>query len=238
VPLIAELLARRVRSDGAAPLVTYYDTASGARTELSATTLANWVAKTSNLLTDELLLPDGARIELRVAARHPGHWMTLVWALACWQTGAVVTLGRPDEAAVVVGGPEDVNVDAGDAELVVCSLHPLGLGLQPPVPAHVVDYATEVRAQPDRWSGVPPRPDALAWVDADRELTLAALTAEDVAAPQRVLVHVGEPWATVRAALVVPLRDGGSSVVLDGEADTERVEQLVASERVVAVVTA
>ena len=57
VPLIAELLARRVRSDGAAPLVTYYGTASGARTELSATTLANWVAKTSNLLTDELLLP-------------------------------------------------------------------------------------------------------------------------------------------------------------------------------------
>src|SRR3954468_2957567 len=99
VPLVAELLARRVRSDGAAPLVTYYESGSGARTELSATTLANWVAKTSNLLTDELLLPDGAGVELRVAERHPGHWMTLVWAVACWQTGAVVTVGPPGAGA-------------------------------------------------------------------------------------------------------------------------------------------
>ena len=82
VPLIAELLARRVRSDGAAPLVTCYDDAAGTRGELSGTTVANWVAKTSNLLTDELLLPADAAVELLVAGRHPGHWMTLVWALA------------------------------------------------------------------------------------------------------------------------------------------------------------
>ena len=49
VPSIAELLARRVRSDGGAPLLTYYDTDDGVRTELSGTTFANWVAKTSNL---------------------------------------------------------------------------------------------------------------------------------------------------------------------------------------------
>src|SRR4051812_38751092 len=117
VPLIAELLARRVRSDGSAPLLTHYDDDTGARTELSATTLANWVAKTSNLLTDELLLEPGAAVELLVAARHPGHWMTLVWALACWQTGAVVTLGRPDESSVVVCGPQYADVDPGAAEL-------------------------------------------------------------------------------------------------------------------------
>ena len=134
VPSIAELLARRVRSDGGAPLLTYYDTDDGVRTELSGTTFANWVAKTSNLLTDELLVSPGDAVELLVAARHPGHWMTLVWAQACWQTGLVVTLGRPAEARLVVCGPAYADVDPGDAELVACSLHPFGLGLEPPVP--------------------------------------------------------------------------------------------------------
>ena len=41
VPTLAELLARRVRTDGSAPLITYYDLGSGERTELSAITFAN-----------------------------------------------------------------------------------------------------------------------------------------------------------------------------------------------------
>ncbi|HEY0237636.1 MAG TPA: TIGR03089 family protein, partial [Friedmanniella sp.] len=69
MPLIADLLARRVRSDGSAPLVTYYDTDAGVRTELSATTVSNWVAKTSNLLTDELMASPGSRVELLLAER-------------------------------------------------------------------------------------------------------------------------------------------------------------------------
>ena len=236
MPLIAELLARRARSAGSAPLVTYYDTDAGVRTELSGTTLANWVAKTSNLLTDELLLAPGAAVELLVAARHPGHWMTLVWALACWQTGAVVTLGRPDEAQLVVCGPDYAAVEPGDAELVACSLHPLGLGLQPPVPVGVVDYAAEVRVQPDAWSGVPVPVDAPAWRDPARMLDQTGLLAGGPAPGQRLLVRPGEPWATVRDAIVAPLRDGGSSVVLSGTADEQRVKQIGLAERVDAVV--
>jgi uncharacterized protein (TIGR03089 family) len=236
VPLIAELLARRVRSDGAAPLVTYYDTDSGVRTELSAVTFANWVAKTSNLLSDELLVAPGDRVELLVAARHPGHWMTLVWALACWQTGLVVTLGRPVGARLVVCGPAYSDVDPGDAELVACSLHPFGLGLEPPVPAHVLDYAAEVRVQPDAWSGVPVPADAPAWQDGERALDQAELVVGGPATRQRLLVRPGDPWATVRDALVAPLRDGGSTVVLDGAADEQRITQIGVAERVDAVV--
>ncbi|MGI3781945.1 MAG: TIGR03089 family protein [Janthinobacterium lividum] len=232
MPLIAELLARRVRSAGSAPLVTYYDTDAGVRTELSGTTVANWVAKTSNLLTDELLSSPGSSVELLVAARHPGHWMTLVWALACWQTGAVVTLGRPDEAQVVVCGPDHAGVDPGDAELVACSLHPLGLGLEAPVPSAVVDYATEVRGQPDVWSGVRVPSDAPAWRDAERVLTQDELVGGGPAPAQRLLVRTGDPWATLRDAIVVPLRDGGSSVVLTGTADEQRVTQIGVAERV------
>jgi uncharacterized protein (TIGR03089 family) len=236
VPLIAELLARRVRSAGSAPLVTYYDTHAGVRTELSGTTFANWVAKTSNLLTDELMLVPGASVELLVAARHPGHWMTLVWALACWQTGTAVTLGRPDEAALVVCGPDYAGVDPGAAELVACSLHPLGLGLEPPVPSGVVDYAAEVRIQPDVWNVVPVASDAPAWHDHERTLDQTGLLTGGPAPAQRLLVRAGDPWATVRDAIVVPLRDGGSSVVLAGTADEERARQIGLTERVDAFV--
>jgi len=231
VPLVTELLARRVRADGSSPLVTYYDTDSGARTELSATTLENWVAKTTNLLADELLVSPGDAVELVVAEHDPGHWMTLVWALACWRSGAVVTLGRPDEAVVVVCGPAYEGVEHGTAELVSCSLHPLGLGLGTVAPG-VVDYALEVRAQPDRAGSAALGPQDPAWRDAERELDQAGLLDGPTGPAHRSLVRPGDPWATVRDAVVRPLRDGGSSVVLRGDADEERVRQVVTAERV------
>ncbi|SDU81809.1 TIGR03089 family protein [Microlunatus sagamiharensis] len=230
MPLIADLLARRVRSDGSAPLVTCYDLGDGTRVELSATTTANWVAKTSNLLTDELLLEPGALVELDVAREHPGHWMTLVWALSCWQVGATVTLGRPDEAALLVTGPTP-GAGTGGTEVVACSLHPLGLGIGD-LPAGVVDFATEVRGQPDQWSGLPVTGDAPAWRDDTRSLTQQDLLAGDPADARRVLVTAGGAWETVRDALVVPLRDGGSSVVVSGTPDPARVAGIAATERV------
>ena len=233
MPLIADLLARRVRSDGSAPLVTCYDLGAGTRVELSATTTANWVAKTSNLLTDELLLEPGALVELEVAREHPGHWMTLVWALSCWQTGATVTLGRPEGADLLVTGPSP-SPGAGGADVVACSLHPLGLGIGD-LPAGVVDFATEVRGQPDQWSGSPVRGDAPAWFDEARSLTQQDLLAGGPAEARRVLVTAAEPWTTVRDALVVPLRDGGSSVVVSGTPDPARVAEIAATERVDAV---
>ncbi|MGF7238961.1 MAG: hypothetical protein ACQSGP_29015, partial [Frankia sp.] len=51
---VAAALARRLATDPARPMLTFYDDQTGERTELSATTLDNWVAKTANLLTDSL----------------------------------------------------------------------------------------------------------------------------------------------------------------------------------------
>ena len=76
--LISNLLAQRVRRNGAEPLITYYDLDSGERTELSAVSFANWVNKTSNLLVDEFLIDAGDAIQLRLAETHPGHWVTLI----------------------------------------------------------------------------------------------------------------------------------------------------------------
>jgi uncharacterized protein (TIGR03089 family) len=46
--LLDPLLTR----DPVGPRITYYDDATGERIELSTVTLANWAAKTANLLRD------------------------------------------------------------------------------------------------------------------------------------------------------------------------------------------
>ncbi|MFZ4373965.1 MAG: TIGR03089 family protein, partial [Mycobacterium sp.] len=44
------------------PRITFYDDSSGERIELSTVTLANWAAKTANLLRDELGAGPGSRV--------------------------------------------------------------------------------------------------------------------------------------------------------------------------------
>src|SRR4029453_8957031 len=97
--LLADRLRRRVRANGSTPLLTFYDLDSGARTELSATSLSNWVDKTSNLLEDEVGAEEGDVISIPLAVEAPGHWLTAVWQLACWQVGLVVDLSKPTQPA-------------------------------------------------------------------------------------------------------------------------------------------
>ena len=52
--LTAALLDPLLARDPMGPRITYYDDATGERIELSAVTLANWAAKTANLLREEL----------------------------------------------------------------------------------------------------------------------------------------------------------------------------------------
>src|SRR5215203_6211222 len=104
--LIAGWLRRWVRNQGASPLLTYYDPKRGERVELSGVSAANWVDKTSNLLVDELDVEPGDAVDLTLAKAHPGHWVGLVWMLACWQVGAVVSLDQ-GAARVAVLGPDD-----------------------------------------------------------------------------------------------------------------------------------
>jgi uncharacterized protein (TIGR03089 family) len=228
--LISGRLRRWVRERGASPLLTYYDLATGERTELSGVSVANWVDKTSNLLVDELGSEPGDQVELAVAERNPGHWVTLVWQLACWQVGAAVTLGRRTSAAVVVVGPEDSTAAAAGASVLMCSLHPLGLPLTQPPGGGVLDYILEVRAQPDQHAAVPQSGLALAWRDATRQLTQADLVTE-VSTDQRRLVRPSDPWTTVRQGLLAPLLGGGSSVVVAGPATPDRLASIASQEQ-------
>ena len=231
VPLVAELLARRVDRDGAAPLITYYDPEHGERTELSATTFANWVAKTANLIAGELLLDPGDVVELDLARTHPGHWMTLVWELACWRSGTVVSVGSSAAARVMVCGPDWAEIDPGSADLVACALHPLGLGFTEPLPGSVVDYALEVRGQADTFAAPPLSGSSPAWLGAEQTLSQAELTAAGSNLPRRRLIRPSAPWPTAYGALIQPLLHGGSTVVVAGPIHDERLERIRIDER-------
>ncbi len=226
--LLAERLRQRVSLAGSAPLLTCYDVESGARTELSATSFSNWVDKTSNLLQDEVAVGEGDVISMPLAVEAPGHWLTAVWQLACWQVGLVVDLTNRSTAAAVVTGRHWHHHSEGD--IFACALHPLGFGFGEPLPDGVRDYAIEVRNQPDQFYGAPPQPAATAWVDAQRRLTQTDLVSLD-GPPARRLVRAGDPWPTCRDGIVTALVTGGSAVVVVG-GDADQMTRIADSERV------
>ena len=76
---------------GDKPFLTWYEDRRGERVELSFKTFDNWVAKTANLLVDEL----GAGPGDRVGALLVDHWQTPIVLAACWRAGAGVVALDP-----------------------------------------------------------------------------------------------------------------------------------------------
>ena len=215
--LIAERLRQRVKNDGSAPLLTYYDLRSGERVELSAASFSNWVDKTSNLLVEEVAATEGEVISMPLAVEAPGHWLTAVWQLACWQAGLSVDLTDDPLAVAVVAGRHWQDHPARD--LFACALHPLGFGFAEPLPDGVRDYAVEVRAHADRIFGAQPAPDTVAWVDKERTLSQRDLVTVEGPASRR-LVQAADTWPTCRDGVVTALMTNGSAVlVVGGDAD-------------------
>ena len=136
-------------SDPAGPRITYYDDATGERIELSTATLANWAAKTGNLLRDEL----GASPASRVAVLLPSHWQTAAVLFGVWWIGAEVVLdgGRADIALCTADRLPEADDAVGAGEIAVLSLDPFGKAV-PDLPVGVTDYATAVRVHGDQIS--------------------------------------------------------------------------------------
>lgn len=134
-----------LRADPVGPRITYYDDATGERIELSAATLANWAAKTGNLLRDEL----GAGPDSRVAMLLPAHWQTAAVLFGAWWTGAEVVLGGPGDIALCTADRlAEASKIAGTGEVAVLSLDPFGRPATD-LPVGVTDYATAVRVHGD-----------------------------------------------------------------------------------------
>jgi uncharacterized protein (TIGR03089 family) len=227
--LLAERLRQRVRINGSAPLLTYYDLNSGERTELSAISFSNWVDKTSNLLVDELAVDQGDVISMPLALEAPGHWLTAAWQVACWQVGLAVDLTSPSTSAAVVTGRQWQGYDT--PEIYACALHPLGFGFTEPLPPGVHDYAIEVRRHADQFFGKSPDVDVTAWIDPERTLNQADLINIEGPAVRR-LIRAGDPWSTVRDGVMTALVTGGSAVVVVGSGNAEQLTRLAQSERV------
>ena len=246
---LTDLLRLAVQRDGARPFITYYDDATGERTELSVTTFHNWVAKTSNYLGDELGLGSGSAVGVSL----PLHWLTAVWLSACWAVGAVPVINPTDDevldAAVI--GPRRVDHDhellpmAND--VVAVSLAPLAasfgrLGIE--LPDGVRDYTDEVRLHGDHF--VPaawPSPDDpalcvrdLTWTHNELVHHVTALAARfGIGERARLLTTQDldgvDPLDAILAAFITPLVVDGSVVMcvnadpsgLSARADAEHV---------------
>lgn len=148
--LSATVLDPLLSADPAGPRITYYDDATGERIELSTVTMANWAAKTANLLRDEM----GAGPGTRVAVLLPAHWQTAAVLFGIWWIGAEVSLsGGSDHPADVALCTRERLDEADDAvsggEVAVLSLDPFGKAAAD-LPIGVTDYATAVRVHGDQ----------------------------------------------------------------------------------------
>jgi len=220
---------------GPRPFLTWYG-AEGERIELSGAVTANWVAKTVNLLVEELDAGPGTLIRIDL----PPHWRTAVWALAIWRTGAGVVLDGSSGSAGALVTDRPAAAAAGELdgdfeELLAQVLPSLARSFDGELPRGAIDAARVVGGFGDVVGFVaPPDPGAPAVVRAGTTTTHAELEgwASELPAGARLAVRVGsrEPAELEAfAALVLgALRAGTSLVLLAGEQDLERI---CASER-------
>ncbi|MBE7159899.1 MAG: TIGR03089 family protein [Williamsia herbipolensis] len=143
------------RTDPAAPLITFYDDASGERTELSATTSANWAAKVASFLRDEAGVMPGDR----VAVIAPAHWQTFVVLAGIWWAGADAVIGAGHAATVAFCARTEVGSADAD-EVVAMPLDPFALPVAD-LPAGVTDFGSAIRVHADAFSPVVAGPAAL-----------------------------------------------------------------------------
>ncbi|MFE9454631.1 TIGR03089 family protein [Streptomyces sp. NPDC006739] len=241
----ADLLRSALAADPGRPLVTFYDDATGERVELSVATLANWVAKTANLLQGDLAAGPGDRVALLL----PAHWQTAVWLLACSSVGAIADVaGDPAAADVVVSGPDAL--EAGRAcrgERVALALRPLGGRFPAGPPEGYLDYAVEVPGQGDRFTAFAPvDAEEPALIVAGAELSGAEVVERALReAPSLDLTGPGsrllsglpyDTWEGLSAGLYAPLAVGGSVVLCRHleRASEDTLAKRIESERVTA----
>jgi uncharacterized protein (TIGR03089 family) len=223
--LFADLLAARPAN----PFVTYYDEASGERSELSAKSLANWVAKTHHLLGDELGLGSGDTALVAL----PAHWISVPVLIGCLTAGLALTTQGPADAAFVTSS----TADAPDVFAVDPTSAATGFGGTPP--PGTVDYVVAVRPQADTWASVQfgAAPDEPCFSGRTRREVAdgAAARAQSLGMGRGARVLATRQWVTADDwldTLLAPLAVGGSvvyvanctdEVVLDRRADQERV---------------
>lgn len=222
-----------LRADPVGPRITYYDDATGERIELSAVTLANWAAKTGNLLRDEL----GAGPNSRVAILLPAHWQTAAVLFGVWWIGGEATLtGAADVALCTAERLDEADDAVAGGEVAVLSLDAFGRPA-PDLPIGVTDYATAVRVHGDQIVPEPRPGPALGGRSVDELLADCqnSAAARGLTSGDRVLSD--KPW-TEPAGLVdhlLAILAAGASLVQVAHADPAAQARRIETEKVTRV---
>ena len=231
--LSGAILDPMLRADPVGPRITYYDDATGERIELSAVTLANWAAKTGNLLRDEL----GAGSASRVAVLLPAHWQTAAVLFGIWWVGAEVVLsGGANIALCTADRLADADDAVGAGEVAVLSLDPFGRPA-PDLPIGVTDYATAVRVHGDQIVAERQPGPALAGrsvgdilLDCENSAATKGLTAKD-----RVLSSAPWPGPAELIDGLLAIMAVGASLVQVANPDPAALQRRIETEKVTRV---
>ncbi len=219
----ADLLRLLTREPGR-PRVTWYGD-DGERVELSGAVLENWVNKTANLLVEEFDAAPGTQVLLDL----PGHWRTVVWALAVWHVGGTVVVDGAGDV-VVTDQPQE---HAGASELVAVALPALARSFGAALPAGAIDASSAVMTYGDAFGG-DPRAAASALLQGRAIGQVLAADPPETAGARELLT--ADPRGDVRTlvrALGV-LATAGSVVLVGPQVadDPERLVRLRETERV------
>jgi uncharacterized protein (TIGR03089 family) len=241
---------------GDRPFLTWYDDHRGERIELSFKTFENWVAKTANLLVDEL----GAEPGDRVGAALADHWQTPVVLAACWRAGTRVVVLEPAAdrdppagtweglvAAFVreerlAGVAAGLAAAGGDGTMLV-ALTPDLLGRVEQDLGRALNFAKVVPSMGDLFD-TGPDPDGDALTAGAATATMAELLGRAAALADRTGLGDGDRMLSglrlltvpgAAAGLLAPLTTG-AGVVLAAAFDPARFWKRVADERVAVAV--
>jgi uncharacterized protein (TIGR03089 family) len=238
---VPAIFGTAVASGPEQPMLTFYDDATGERTELSGTTLANWVAKTANMFVDGLGLGPGAR----AAVLLPPHWQTAAVLIGAWSAGLEVAMIDPrfaDLPSSAAGMSQHYEVmftaaqpryDKPDADdRFVLGLAPMALPMRD-VPDGFADYVAEVRQYGDHFTPVGRGPVATTDGTTYEEWGRGAATMVEhygIRPGDRLLIDADELTHPIQW-LLAPLAAGASIVLctnlnktaIPGRVDAERV---------------
>ena len=228
--LTDSLLTPLLSADPKGPRITYYDDAVGERIELSTVTLANWAAKTANLLRDEL----GAGPGTRVAILLPAHWQTAAVLLGAWWIGAeVVCSGAAEIALCTADRLTDADETVAGGEVAVLSLDAFGKAA-PGLPIGVTDYATAVRVHGDQIVPEQHPGDALDGRSVDDVLDAARRRAETIGLTAADRVMSAQSWSTGTEIIdnLLAVFAAGASLVLLANPDPALLDRRRVTEKV------
>ena len=210
------------------PFVTYYDEASGERSELSVKSLANWVAKTHHLLGDELDLGVGDTALIAL----PAHWISVPVILGCLTAGLALTTSGSAEVAFVAPDTLPAAGELPEVYAVAPDSAAVGFGGAPPAPAS--DYVSAVRRQEDKWPTVhlAATPDDPCLPGLTRGQVAARAAERGLEAGARILTT--RPWESTDAwidTVLAPIAVGGSVVIVAHCADEDVIAKRMSQER-------